>query len=34
MVFPLDSDGPYYLKLRQIAREESPEIVSSALMSH
>ena len=33
MVSFLDSDGPHYLKLRQIAREKSPEVVSSALMS-
>ena len=33
MVSFLDCDGPYYLKLRQIAREESPEAVSSAMMS-
>lgn len=33
MVSFLNCDGPYYLKLRQIAREESPEVVSSAVMS-
>ncbi len=29
----LDNDGPCYLKLRQIAREENSEFVSDAVMS-
>ena len=33
MVSFLDCDSPYYLKLRQIAREENSEVVSSAVIS-
>ena len=33
MVFFLDCDGPYYLKLCQVAREENSKVVSKAVMT-
>ena len=33
MVSFLDCDGPYYLKLCQVAREENPKVVSKVMMT-
>lgn len=33
MISFLDCDGPYYLKLCQVAREENSEFLSKAVMT-